>query len=182
SWRGGKASVEARLSHKIWRGWVECVIGQDPFEIDRLVHRMYEGSIFYGRQGAAIQAMSAVEIALWDIMGKATERPVYQLLGGGVPKKLRAYALILFRDTPAETEGTGKGGVGEGFRAIKFGWGPMGQSEAGDIALVRAARQSIGNDVELMVDAGICWDTATAIRRAKQFEPFNVTWLEEPLH
>src|SRR5262249_59566259 len=72
--------------------------------------------------------------------------------------------------------------VGQGFRAVKFGWGPMGQSEASDIAHVRAARQGLGAGVELMVDAGLCWDTATAIRRAKQFEAFGLTWLEEPLH
>jgi L-alanine-DL-glutamate epimerase-like enolase superfamily enzyme len=177
-----KAIIEAPLSHKICRGLAECVIGQDPFEIERLIHRMYEGSIYYGRQGAVIQAMSGVEIALWDIAGKATGRPVYQLLGGGFRKSFRAYASILFGDTPAETERIGAALVRQGFRAVKFGWGPMGQSEASDIAHVRAARQGIGADAELMVDAGLCWDTATAIRRARQFEPYSLTWLEEPLH
>jgi L-alanine-DL-glutamate epimerase-like enolase superfamily enzyme len=177
-----KAIVEAPLSHKICRGLAECVVGQDPFEIERLIHRMYEGSIFYGRQGAAIQAMSGVEIALWDLMGKATGRPVYQLLGGGFRKKFRAYASILFGDTPAETERIGRDLVKQGYRAVKFGWGPMGLSEESDLAHVHAARQGIGPDAELMVDAGLCWDTATAIRRARQFEQFNLTWLEEPLH
>jgi L-alanine-DL-glutamate epimerase-like enolase superfamily enzyme len=177
-----KAIIEAPLSHKICRGLAECVLGQDPFEIDRLIHRMYEGTIFFGRQGAVIQAMSGVEIALWDIMGKATGRPVYQLLGGAFHKKLLAYASILFGDTPAETERIGRNLVQQGFRAVKFGWGPMGQGEESDLAHVRAARQGLGPDVELMVDAGLCWDTATALRRAKQFEPFNLTWLEEPLH
>ncbi len=177
-----KAIVEAPLSHKICRGLAECVLGQDPFEIDKLIHRMYEGTIFFGRQGAVIQAMSAVEIALWDVVGKAVQRPVYQLLGGGFRKTFRAYASILFGDTPAETERIGAGLVRQGYRAVKFGWGPMGQSEASDLAHVRAARSGVGPDVELMVDAGLCWDTATAIRRARQFEPFNLTWLEEPLH
>jgi L-alanine-DL-glutamate epimerase-like enolase superfamily enzyme len=177
-----KAIIEAPLSHKICRGLAECVLGQDPFEIDKLIHRMYEGTIFFGRQGAVIQAMSAVEIALWDVFGKATKRPVYQLLGGGFRKTFRAYASILFGDTPAETERIGAGLVRQGYRAVKFGWGPMGQGEASDIAHVRAARQGVGPDVELMVDAGLCWDTATAVRRARQFEPFNLTWLEEPLH
>jgi L-rhamnonate dehydratase len=177
-----KAIIEAPLSHKICRGLAECVVGHDPFEIDRLIHRMFEGSIYFGRQGAVIQAMSGVEIALWDILGKATGRPLYQLLGGGFRKKFRAYASILFGDTPAETERLGASLVKQGFRAVKFGWGPMGQNEASDIALVRAARQGIGPDTELMVDAGLAWDTATAIRRARQFEPFNLTWLEEPLH
>jgi L-alanine-DL-glutamate epimerase-like enolase superfamily enzyme len=177
-----KAIIEAPLSHQICRGLAECVLGQDPFEIDRLIHRMYEGTIYFGRQGAVIQAMSGVEIALWDIMGKATGRPVYQLLGGGFRKNFRAYASILFGDSPAETERIGRNLVQQGFRAVKFGWGPMGQSEESDLAQVRAARQGLGQEVELMVDAGLCWDTATAIRRAKQFEPFNLTWLEEPLH
>jgi L-rhamnonate dehydratase len=177
-----RAIIEAPLSHKICRGLAECVLGQDPFEIDRLVHRMYEGSIFYGRQGAVIQAMSGIEIALWDIAGKATGRPVYQLLGGGFRKKFRAYASILFGDSPAETERLGRNLVEQGFRAVKFGWGPMCQSEESDLAQVAAARRGVGKSTELMIDAGLCWDTATAIRRARQFEEFNLTWLEEPLH
>src|SRR5712692_8899257 len=171
-----KAIIEAPVSHNISRGLAECVVGEDPFEIDRLIHRMYEGTIYFGRQGAVIQAMSGVEIALWDIAGKAAGRPVYQLLGGGFRKKFRAYASILFGDTPQETERIGRQ------LAVQFGWGPMGLSEQSDLAHVRAARQGIGKDVELMVDAGLCWDTATAIRRAQQFEPFHLTWLEEPLH
>jgi L-alanine-DL-glutamate epimerase-like enolase superfamily enzyme len=177
-----RAIIEAPLSHKICRGLALCVAGQDPFEIDHLIHRMYEGSIFFGRQGAVIQAMSAIEIALWDIVGKATKRPVYQLLGGGFRKKFRAYASILFSDTPEQTQRIGADLAAQGYRAVKFGWGPMGQSEASDIAHVAAARRGIGPDVELMVDAGLCWDTATAIRRARQFEQYNLAWLEEPLH
>jgi L-alanine-DL-glutamate epimerase-like enolase superfamily enzyme len=176
-----KAVIEAPVSHKICRGLAACVLGEDPFEIDRLVHRMLEGSIFFGRQGAAVQAMSGIEIALWDIVGKATGRPVYQLLGGGFRKAFRAYASILFGDAPAETERIGRELVRQGYRAVKFGWGPMGESEASDIAHVRAARAGVG-DAELMVDAGLCWDAATAVRRARQFEPFGLTWLEEPLH
>src|SRR5947207_12275877 len=121
-----KAIIEAPLSHKICRGLAECVLGQDPFEIDRLLHRMYEGSIFFGRQGAAIQAMSGVEIALWDLVGKATGRPVYQLLGGGFRKTFRAYSSILFGDTPGETGRIASGLRAQGFKAVKFGWGPMG--------------------------------------------------------
>src|SRR5262245_12161705 len=87
-----KAVIEAPLSHKICRGLAQCVLGEDPFEIERLIHKMYEGTIFFGRQGAVIQAMSGIEIALWDLMGKATGGPVYQLLGGGFRKNFRVYA------------------------------------------------------------------------------------------
>ena len=177
-----KAIIEAPLSHKLCRGLAECVLGQDPFAIERLLHRMYEGTIYYGRQGAVIQAMSGLEIALWDIVGKATGRPVYQLLGGAFRKKFRAYASLMFGDTPAVTERMGRELAEQGYQAVKFGWGPLGQSEEGDLAQVRAARRGVGDNLELMVDAGLCWDTATAIRRAKQLEPFALTWLEEPLH
>jgi L-alanine-DL-glutamate epimerase-like enolase superfamily enzyme len=177
-----KAIIEAPLSHKICRGLAECVMGENPLEIERLVHRMYEGTIYFGRQGAVIQAMSGIEIALWDIAGKAAQQPVWRLLGGAFRRKLRAYASILFGDTPAETEQVGRTLVAQGYQAVKFGWGPMGQGEASDLAQVRAARQGLGDAVELMVDAGLCWDTATAIRRARQFAAFNLTWLEEPLH
>jgi L-alanine-DL-glutamate epimerase-like enolase superfamily enzyme len=177
-----KAIIEAPVSHQICRGLALCVVGEDPFEIDHVVRHMYEGSIFYGRHGAAIQAMSGIEIALWDILGKATGQPAYKLLGGGPRKRFLAYASILFGDTPAETERIGNQLVDQGYRAVKFGWGPMGQSEASDLALVRAARSGVGPKLELMIDAGLCWDTATAIRRARQFEPFGPTWLEEPLH
>lgn len=177
-----KAIIDAPLSHQICRGLAQCVLGEDPFEIDRLVHRMYEGTIYFGRAGAVIQAMSGVEIALWDIVGQAAGRPVYQLLGGGFRKSFRAYASILFGDTPDETRRIAQRLVRQGFKAVKFGWGPMGQSESGDIAHVRAAREGVGAEVALMIDAGMCWDTATAIRRARQFEPFNISWLEEPLH
>src|SRR4051812_463878 len=118
-----KAIIEAPLSHKICRGLAECVLGQDPIEIDLLIHRMYEGSIYFGRQGAAIQAMSGIEIALWDLAGKATGRPVYQLLGGGFRKTFRAYASILFGDTPQETARIGTALKAQGFKAVKFGWG-----------------------------------------------------------
>src|SRR4029078_9511676 len=100
-----------------------------------------EASTQCGGQGVAIHAMSAVEIALWDIVGKATGRPVYQLLGGGFRKKFRAYASILFGAPPEQTHALARRLVEQGYRAVKFGWGPMGQSEASDIAHVRAARE-----------------------------------------
>src|SRR5436309_901797 len=84
--------------------------------------------------------------------------------------------------TQTEPQGLARSLAAEDFRAGKYGWGPRGQSEESDVDHVRAARHGLGKDVELMVDAGLCWDTATALRRARQFEPFHLTWLEEPLH
>jgi L-rhamnonate dehydratase len=177
-----KAVIEAPLSHAIARGLADCVIGEDPLEIDRLWQRMYNGVIFFGRGGAAQQAISGIDIALWDIAGKAYGQPVYRLLGGGFRKQLRAYGSILFGDTPAETYETARRLVDAGFTGAKFGWGPIGQSEAGDLAHIREARRGLGDQRELMIDAGLAYDTHTAVRRAHQFAEYRPFWFEEPLH
>ncbi|NJO82114.1 MAG: mandelate racemase/muconate lactonizing enzyme family protein [Blastochloris sp.] len=177
-----KAIIEAPMSHGIARGLRLCVIGQDPLNIAYLWDRMYQGSIFFGRGGAAQQAISGVDMALWDIAGKAMGQPVYRLLGGGFRDRLRAYASILFQETPDATYDLARSLADQGYTAAKFGWGPIGTSEAMDLAQVRKARAGLGDEIDLMIDAGICYDTVTAIKRANQFAEFNPFWLEEPLH
>jgi L-alanine-DL-glutamate epimerase-like enolase superfamily enzyme len=177
-----KAIIEAPMSHFIARGLAGCVIGENPLEIELLWHKMYRGSIFFGRGGAAQQAISGIDMALWDIAGKVYQQPVYKLLGGGFNKRLRAYASILFGDTPEETYEIGRRWTDAGFTAVKFGWGPLGQSEAGDIAHIQAARRGVGDQAEFMIDAGLAYDVATAIRRAHQFAEFRPYWFEEALH
>jgi L-alanine-DL-glutamate epimerase-like enolase superfamily enzyme len=102
-------------------------------------------------------------------------------LGGPYKTKFRAYCSILFGDTPKETGELARRFAAEGFTAIKFGWGPMGQDEANDIALVREARKAAGPDVDILVDAGQVWDWKTGLRRAEQFAEQQIFWLEEPL-
>lgn len=177
-----KAIIEAPVSHAIARGLKHCVLGEDPFDIARLWDKMYQGSIFYGRGGAAQQAISGIDIALWDILGKALGQPVYRLLGGGFHTRLRAYASILFGDTPEATHDLARTLIDQGFTAVKFGWGPFGQSEAGDLALARAARRGLGEHADLMLDAGLCYDSNTAIQRSHQLAEYRPFWLEEPLH
>jgi L-alanine-DL-glutamate epimerase-like enolase superfamily enzyme len=177
-----KAIIEAPMSHFIAKGLAECVIGEDPLEIELLWQKMYRGSIFFGRGGAAQQAISGIDIALWDIAGKFYQQPVYKLLGGGFNKRLRAYASILFGDTPQQTYEIGRRWIEAGFSAVKFGWGPLGQSEAGDLAHVRQARAGVGDAAEFMIDAGLAYDVSTAIRRAHQFAEYRPYWLEEVLH
>lgn len=177
-----KAIIEAPMSHFIARGLAECVIGENPLEIDLLYDKMYQGSIFFGRSGATQQAISGIDMALWDIAGKVYQQPVYRLLGGGYKTQLRAYASILFGDTPEETYTIGRKFVDQGFTAVKFGWGPLGQSEAGDLAHVAAARRGVGDSAEFMIDAGLAYDTTTAIRRAHQFAEYRPYWFEEALH
>jgi len=173
--------IQGPYSHAVTSGLREIVLGEDPFETEYLWHKMYRRNIYSGRRGIAIHAMGGIDMALWDIKGKALGLPVWKLLGGGFHRRIRAYASTLFGHTPEETRERGKRFVGRGFTAVKFGWAPLGQDEATDIALVREARRGVGESADLMIDAGLCYDTKTAIQRARQFEEFRPYWFEEPL-
>ncbi len=176
------AIIEAKTSHPICRGLREMVIGEDPFDRERIWEKMYHGTLHYGRRGAAIHAMSGIDLALWDIMGKAVGKPVYQLLGACYRKEIRAYSSSLFGETLEETGRLARDMVANGFTAVKFGWAPLGQDSEYDEALVREIRTAVGPDIDVMIDAGFVWDLKTAIRMAKRFSEYNIFWLEEPLH
>jgi L-alanine-DL-glutamate epimerase-like enolase superfamily enzyme len=176
-----KGAIEGPFSHNITSGLRHLLIGEDPFQTEYLWHKMYRQNIYAGRRGIAIHAMSGIDIALWDIKGKALGLPIWKLLGGGFHKKIRPYASSLFGATPAETGERARRFRDRGFTAVKFGWDPMGQNEKTDIALVREARQGLGDDADLMIDAGLVWDAKTAIQRARAFSEYKIFWLEEPL-
>jgi L-alanine-DL-glutamate epimerase-like enolase superfamily enzyme len=176
-----KGMIEGPYCHFITTGLRNLLIGEDPFQTEYLWHKMYHSNIYAGRRGVAIHAMSGIDIALWDIKGKALGVPIWKLLGGGFHKKVRAYASSLFGSTPRETGELARRFRDRGFSAVKFGWAPMGGDEQNDIALVREARSGLGPDADLMIDAGLVWDAKTAIQRARAFSDFKIFWLEEPL-
>lgn len=177
-----KGAIEGPFSHTTTAGLGEMILGEDPFETEYLWHKMYRQNIYSGRRGIAIHAMSGIDMALWDIKGKAFAQPIWKLLGGGFHRNgIRAYASSLFGATPAETAARGRRFRDLGFTAVKFGWDPMGQDEATDVALVREARRGVGDDADLMIDAGLVWDAKTALQRARAFAEYRIFWLEEPL-
>ena len=174
-----KAVIDAPLSHQICNGLGNILKGRDAGDIEGCMRAMYDGANYYGRVGVGAHAMAGVNIALWDIAGKAAGKPVRELLGSAGPTRFRAYCSILFGDTPAETCDLARRHADMGFAAIKFGWGPMGQDETTDIALVREARRGAGDEVDILIDAGQVWDWQTALTRARQFEEFRPFLLEE---
>ena len=176
-----KGCIEGPFSHTTATGLAHVLIGEDPFRTEYLWHKMYRANIYGGRRGIAIHAMSGIDLALWDIKGKALGLPVWKLLGGGFTKSLRAYASSLFGATPAETGERARRFADQGFTAVKFGWDPMGKDAETDVALVREARAGLGPDLDLMIDAGLVYDAKTAIQRARAFEQYNPFWFEEPL-
>jgi len=167
-----------------FQGLKSVLIGEDPFEVERLWHKMYMASVYYGRRGAAIQAISGIDIALWDIMGKATGRPVYKLLGGGHRDKVRAYASTLFRSQPSAMADACRSYLDQGFTAVKFGWGVFGQDPRRDIELVKSARQALGDDVDLLVDTGwyVRRTPKEAIGLVRRLAPYRPYLVEELLH
>jgi L-alanine-DL-glutamate epimerase-like enolase superfamily enzyme len=164
-------------------GLASLLMGQNPLEVERLWYRMYRGSIYYGRRGVAIQAISAIDIALWDICGKFYQQPICILLGAKYRDRVRTYASTLFRPTPEGMKEAVKGYLGEGFTAVKFGWGVFGKDKRRDVRLVEAAREALGSN-DLLVDTG--WfvertpkEAIQVVKSIEQFQPFLV---EELLH
>ena len=149
-----KAVVEAWPSWPRCRGLRDILVGEDPFNVEMLWEKMRFGTLWLGRNGVAQQAIAAVDMALWDIVGKAQGKPVHQLLGGAYRDRIRVYASALFTEDPAEMTDVGQKYVGQGFSAVKYGWGPMGRSLAGDVKLVETARRAVGDNVDLLIDAG----------------------------
>jgi L-rhamnonate dehydratase len=176
-----KAIVDAPFSHNIACGLRELLIGENPLETERLWHKMLAGTVYFGRTSVTITAMAAIDMALWDLKGKHFGEPIHRLLGGKRRNSIPAYASILFGRDGSHTAEIACRWREAGYRAIKFGWEPMGKSEALDLDLVRGARKGIGDDGTLLVDAGLVWDARTALRRANQFADYNIGWLEEPL-
>ena len=176
-----KGAIDGPFSHTTACGLGQVVLGEDPFETEKIWHKMYRANIYGGRRGVGLHAMSGIDLALWDIKGKALKMPVWKLLGGGFHQKIRCYASSLFGPTPEKTGQLARRYSDQGFTAVKFGWDPMGQDERTDIALVREARKGLGEDVDLLIDAGLVWDSKTALQRAKAFSEQHIFWLEEPL-
>ncbi len=165
-------------------GLATLLVGENPLEVERLWYRMYRGSIYYGRRGVALQAISALDIALWDICGKAYGQPVHILLGGKWRERVRAYASTLFRGSPgAMAEAVGHY-TAQGFAAVKFGWGGFGQNERRDVALVEAAREALGPERDLLVDTGWFVERTPkeAIRLVDSLAPYRPYFVEELLH
>lgn len=189
----GKAIVDAPSGGQVgFESLRRALIGEDPFERERLRQKMHRYLAYYGRQGAGVQMMSGADIALHDIAGKALGQPVWQLLGAKYRDRVAAYASTLFRLTPDDMRRAVDEYLAHGFRAIKFGWGAFGRDLSLDVALVKAARQAAGPDVTLMVDGG--WYGTSHeepyrprslrdwVRLVGPLEEQGVFWLEDFLH
>jgi L-alanine-DL-glutamate epimerase-like enolase superfamily enzyme len=146
---------------------------------------MYRRTMAFGRKGVALTAISAVDIALWDLLGKSAKQPVFRLLGGRTKDKIPVYASRLYAMPIPELRAEAERYKAEGYKAMKlrFGWGPI-DGAAGmqkNIELVRNVREVVGDDTDLMADAYMGWTLDYAKRMLPLLEPFHLRWLEEPV-
>jgi L-alanine-DL-glutamate epimerase-like enolase superfamily enzyme len=161
-------------------------IGESAIEPVRVSERLHQATFWQGRGGAVTHAISGIDIALWDIFGKVTGQPVSRLLGGRYRDRVKPYGSLLMT-TPESLPERLEAAVERGFRAIKMGWGPFGRvSAALDRQIVATARQTVGPDVELMVDAGGSdgfWPHGYkwAVETARMLHDYDITWFEEAL-
>lgn len=165
--------------------YAPMLIGEDPFDSEYLWQKMYRRTHAWGRKGIGMTAISAVDIALWDLMGKAVGRPVFKLLGGRTKEKIRCYASKLYGQPLDALAREAQGYVDQGFEAMKmrFGWGPK-DGPAGmrkNLDLVKTLREVIGPDRDLMVECYMGWTFEYAKRMLPLLEPYNIRWLEEPV-
>jgi L-rhamnonate dehydratase len=161
------------------------LIGQNPWDIEFLWQHMYRKTMAFGRKGIGMVAISAVDIALWDLLGKSAKQPVYRLLGGKTKQRIPVYASRLYATAPSELAAEATRYKNEGFKAMKlrFGWGPADDAEGmqRNVELVRTVRETVGNDIDVMADAYMGWTLDYAKRMLPLLEPFHLRWLEEPV-
>ena len=161
------------------------LIGQDPWNVERLWQHMYRKTMAFGRKGIGMVAISALDIALWDVLGKSARQPVFRLLGGRTKTRIPVYASRLYATELSELAAEAKGYKDEGYRAMKlrFGWGPADGAHGmqRNVELVRTVRESTGDDIDLMADAYMGWNLDYAKRMLPLLESFHLRWLEEPV-
>ncbi|HET6219909.1 MAG TPA: mandelate racemase/muconate lactonizing enzyme family protein [Acidobacteriaceae bacterium] len=162
------------------------LIGENALEPERVTEKLHANTFWMGRGGSVTHAISGINIALWDILGKATGQPVSRLLGGRYRERVLPYASLLMQE-PQPLAAHLHAVQAQGFRAFKIGWGPFGRrSNLLDEQIVRAAREAVSDDALLMVDAGASdafWQQGYkwALRTADMLAEYGVKWFEEPL-
>src|SRR5947199_7919124 len=154
----GNAALSPQVSKQVIDLYLKPVLmGADPWNIEFLWQHMYRKTMAFGRKGIGMAAISAVDIALWDILGKSARQPVYRLLGGRTKPRIPVYASRLYSVALEELAAEARRYKNDGYKAMKlrFGWGPTDGAEGmqRNVALVRTVREAVGDGIDVMADA-----------------------------
>ncbi|MEO9966499.1 MAG: enolase C-terminal domain-like protein, partial [Reichenbachiella sp.] len=182
----GNVALAPRIAKAIIDQYLTpLVLGHDPFDYEYLWQRMYRSTHAWGRKGVAMAAISAIDIALWDLMGKETNKPVFKLLGGRTKEKIPCYASKLYRTDLKEMQDEAQKYLDQGFTSMKmrFGYGPKDgtQGVRENLKSVEAIREVIGYDNDLMLECYMGWNLEYAKRILPKLEKYEPRWLEEPV-
>jgi D-galactarolactone cycloisomerase len=150
-----------------------AILGEDARDIRGLMARLAQRLHLFGRNGPHVHALSALDVALWDIAGKAAGLPIWRLLGGSPVETLPAYASLLRYGEPAEVARACERALAEGYRDVKL--------HEIDVPPVAAARAAMGPDAAIMLDTNCPWSVDHAVAMAQRLRPFHLAWLEEPV-
>lgn len=174
--------IEAPSTNLYCSGLKRLLIGENPLEIQKLWDKMYWSSNYVGRRGAGIHAISAIDIALWDIASKYYKVPIYMLLGGKYREKIKAYGTFIPADTPEENKIIARKLKNQGFKSLKFGGGVLGDNPDLDEKIIKAVRKEVGEDFELEIDLASKWRTyGHSAMMFKRLEKYKLNWIEEPV-
>ncbi|MGA8312548.1 MAG: L-rhamnonate dehydratase [Terriglobales bacterium] len=182
----GNAALAPQVTKQVVDLYLKpLLLGRDPWDIEFLWQNMYRKTMAFGRKGIGMVAISAIDIALWDILGKSAKQPIYRLLGGRTKPRIPVYASRLYSVELSELEAEAKRYKKEGYKAMKlrFGWGPA-DGAAGmqrNLDLVHTVREAVGDGVDVMADAYMGWTLDYAKRMLPLLEPFLLRWVEEPV-
>lgn len=177
-----RACIETPQSNLYCHGLKSLLIGENPLEIERLWNKMYWASNYFGRRGAGIHAISAIDIALWDIAGQFYGVPLHTLLGGKYRDRIKAYGTFIPAPRPEDNRAIAARLVQQGFTSIKFGGGVFGDDPETDYQIVKHVREAVGEHIEVQIDLASKWRTSGhAAFMAEKLEPFNLNWIEEPV-
>ena len=182
----GNAALAPQLVKKTIDEYLKpLVIGEDPFDYAYIWEKMYRRTHAWGRRGLGMVAISAIDIAIWDILGKLTNKPVFKLLGGRTKEKIPVYASKLYSQPIKDLQNEAEKYKKQGFKMFKmrFGWGPKDGPEGmrKNIELVEAVREVIGDDTDLMLECYMGWNLDYSKRMIPKLVKFNPRWLEEPV-
>lgn len=183
----GNCALAPRVAKQIIDQYLTpIVVGEDPFDTEYIWQKMYRSTLAWGRKGIGMAAISAIDIALWDIMGKAVNKPVFKLLGGRTKEKIWCYASKLYNNDDRDVFlGEARGYLDQGFTAMKmrFGYGPKDGpvGMAKNLEQVRLLRELAGDSIDLMVECYMGWTLEYARRMLPRLAEFNLRWLEEPV-
>ena len=155
------------------------LIGENPMHVERLWHLMYRTTWRYGGKGLTLHCISGVEIALWDIIGKYRNLPVYEMLGGLCRDKVKTYASLLSYEKPEDAATVALRRVKDGYTAIKIHL--RREATAYVASVVKMVREAVGDDIVIMVDVSGAWNPRQAVAKIKELEPYNIMFVEEPV-